>query len=83
MFQQIYCNRFAKVMKNTIIISTFNGVSSNIANTKIQHQQTTTNITKKLWKFKPMIEIATVTNNTFFYFITFNNTNSFPLMNLS
>ena len=70
------CSRFANVMNNTTISSSFNSDNSNIANSKTQHRQIITTITYRILKFEPLIKKPIVTNYTFCTVITTASINS-------
>ena len=69
--------RFANVMNNTAIITTFNSDNINIVNIKKQHCRIIRIIRIRILKFKSMIKKTIVADNTFFTVITFSRINSF------
>ena len=76
-FEQMKCFRSANVMKNTIIINTFNSDNTNIPMIKARHLQIMTTTANEILTFEPRINIPIVANFAFFTFITFGNINFF------
>ena len=63
-------------MNNTAIINTFNNNSSS-SHQKIQNQKIIATITNRFLKFKSMIKISIMADNTFFTNIIFRNIKSY------
>ena len=63
-------------MNNTAIINTFNN-NSNSGQQKIQNQKIIATITNRFLKFKSMIKISIMADNTFFTNIIFRNIKSY------
>ena len=63
-------------MNNTAIINTFNN-NSNSSHQKIQNQKIIATITNRFLKFKSMIKISIMADNTFFTNIILRNIKSY------
>ena len=63
-------------MNNTAIINVFNN-NSNSGHQKIQNQKIIATITNRFLKFKSMIKIPIMADNTFFTNIIFRNIKSY------
>ena len=63
-------------MNNTAIINTFNN-NSNSGHQKIQNQKIIATIANRFLKFKSMIKIPIMADNTFFTNIIFRNIKSY------